>query len=317
MIRVSVVVPTFNRAARLPGLVAALEAQTLPLEEFEVIVSDDGSGDETPAVLEDLRSRSRLDLRVVRMPANGGAGAARNLGWRAARGPVVAFTDDDCLPSRGWLEAGLAGLAGNSVGIVQGRTLPDPSADSQYGRTLKIEGFTQRYETCNIFYRTGVLRTVDGFDEGSVFRRRTPPFGEDTDVGWRARAQGVATEYVPDALVYHAVTQPTIPFKWRYALQCGNWATLVRRHPEMRKEMLSYRLFVTRAHLGFIAAVVGAAVAPFWLPALALAVPYVVHRRPRSLSREALTGPFWDTLFDAMNLTGLILGSVRERTLVL
>src|SRR2546425_11756015 len=62
--RVSVVIPTFERAARLPGLVAALEAQTLPRDSFDVIVADDASRDETAEVLEELRSRATIDLRV-------------------------------------------------------------------------------------------------------------------------------------------------------------------------------------------------------------------------------------------------------------
>lgn len=311
MIRVSVVVPTYQRPARLPGLVAALEAQTLPVGEFEVIVADDGSGDETSAVLEDLRSSSRIDLQVLTAARNAGPGAARNRGWRAARGPIVAFTDDDCMPSPGWLEAGLARMEGSSVDIVQGRTIPDPTVDSLNGRSQRLETFTQRYETCNIFYRTDVLRAAGGFDETIYF------FGEDTDLGLRARAQGASMDFIAEALVYHEVTYPTVGTKWRYAVQHGNWALLVRRHPELRKEMLTYRLFTKRVHAGFISAVIGAAVAPFWLPALALAIPYVVHRRPRALSREALTRPLWDTFFDAMNVSGLVLGSLRERTLVL
>ena len=126
--RVSVVIPTYERAARLPGLVAALEAQSLPLRDFDVIVSDDGSRDDTQAVLADLAARTRLALHVVNNPTNRGPGRARNLAWRSSEAPIIAFTDDDCLPDPGWLEAGLARLENTSVGIVQGRTLPDPSA---------------------------------------------------------------------------------------------------------------------------------------------------------------------------------------------
>ncbi|MGH2727639.1 MAG: glycosyltransferase family 2 protein [Actinomycetota bacterium] len=309
--RVSVVVATYQRAGRLPGLVAALEAQTLPRGEFEVVISDDGSADETPAVLAGLVARSGLDLRVVRMPRNGGAGAARNLGWRAARAPVVAFTDDDCLPAPGWLEAGLARLDSSGAGIVQGRTLPDPAAtlDPEYARSQSLETFTKRYETCNIFYRTDVLRATSGFDESIYF------FGEDTDLGWRAKDRGVTTDFAPEALVHHEVTRKTVRYLWRFSMQHRNWATLVRRHPEMRKEILIYRVFIKRVHVGFLAAVAGAIVAPFWLPGLALAVPYVWHRRPRAL--KEIAAPFWNTLFDGLVLGALVVGSVRERTLVL
>lgn len=313
MIRVSVVVPTFERAARLPRLVTALEAQTLPRDQFEVILSDDGSTDETPDVAAELAARSALDLHFMKAPRNRGAGAARNAGWRAARARVIAFTDDDCLPSPSWLEAGLAALEASGAGIVQGRTLPDPSAtlDASINRTARIEEFTKRYETCNIFYRTDVLRAMNGFDESIYF------FGEDMDLGWRAKESGVATAFGPEALVYHDVTQMTVRWKLRFSMLHANWATLARRHPDIRKEIFAYRVFAKRIHVGFIAALAGAAIAPFWLPGLVLAVPYVWHRRPRALTKSGLTGPLWDTLFDGVVLGALIVGSVRERTLVL
>jgi len=313
VIRVSVVVPTFERAARLPALVAALEAQTLPRDEFEVIISDDGSADDTPAVAAHLAAASPLDVRFVSAPKNRGAGAARNRGWRTARGPVIAFTDDDCLPAPGWLQAGLAALRATDAGIVQGRTLPDPSTslDTSYSRTARIEEFSKRYETCNIFYRTDVLRALNGFDESIYF------FGEDMDLGWRARAEGVTSAFGSEALVYHDVTPMTVRWKLRFSMLHANWATLARRHPDIRKEVFAYRVFAQRIHVGFLAALAGVAIAPFWLPGLALAVPYVWHRRPRALTKSGLTGPLWDTLFDGVVVGALVVGSVRERTLVL
>lgn len=294
-------------------MVAALEAQTLPRDQFEVIISDDGSRDDTPAVLADLSDRSGLDLRVIRAPRNRGPGPARNAGWRAARAPVVAFTDDDCMPSPGWLEAGLAALESTRAGIIQGRTIPDPASplDIRISRSQRIEEFSNRYETCNIFYRTDILRAMNGFDESIYF------FGEDTDLGWRAAAEGTRSSYAADAFVYHEVIPHTVRWRWKYSLQHGNWALLIRRYPQMRKEMLIYRFFTNRVHVGFLAALTGAVVAPFWLPGLALAIPYVWHRRPRGLHRAALVGPLLDTLYDAMMVFGLVVGSVRQRTLVL
>src|SRR5438270_6893074 len=108
--RISVVVTTYERAASLARLVGGLESQTLGTDQFEVIVADDGSTDDTPHVLGRLRESTPLDLRVVRNDRNRGPAAGRNLGWRVARAPVVAFTDDDCWPQPTWLEAGLAAM---------------------------------------------------------------------------------------------------------------------------------------------------------------------------------------------------------------
>ena len=91
---VSVVVATHNRAARLAALLESLQQQTL--EDFEVVVCDDASSDDTQDV---LARPWQLDLRHVRRDVAGGPAKARNAGWRAARGRLIAFTDDDCVAS--------------------------------------------------------------------------------------------------------------------------------------------------------------------------------------------------------------------------
>jgi glycosyltransferase involved in cell wall biosynthesis len=311
MKRVSVVIPTFERAARLPGLIAALEAQTLPREDFDVIIADDASSDDTPRVLEELKARTGIDLRIVRNPTNRGPGAARNLAWRQSDAPVIAFTDDDCLPAPGWLAAGLAWLDG-TPDVVQGRTVPDPSTPiGRWAVTQTIEAFTDRYETCNIFYRTEVLKRLGGFDEDMPF------FGEDTVLGWSALRLGVVADFAPDALVHHAVIHPGVAYHWRWAQQHGNWATLIRRFPERRREVLWGGLFTKRRHAALVGAVTGLAAGAVWRPALALTIPYLWYRRPRSLHRYEIIDHLWGTAFDAAVVTGLLRGSIRERTLVL
>src|SRR5688572_297385 len=99
---VSVVIPTHNRAGRLAAQLESLRAQTT--RDFEVIVVDDGSRDGTPEVLAAQIARGGFDLRAIRHDAPQGPATARNAGWQAARAPLVAFTDDDCISHPGWLE---------------------------------------------------------------------------------------------------------------------------------------------------------------------------------------------------------------------
>src|SRR4051812_244886 len=90
----SVVVATRNRAALLPRLVAALEAQA-GAPAFEVVLVDDASHDHTPTTLEQLTESASVPVRHLRLDENRGPATARNAGWRAARGELIAFTDDD------------------------------------------------------------------------------------------------------------------------------------------------------------------------------------------------------------------------------
>ncbi len=98
--RVSVILPTFNRAAILPEAVASVQAQTFP--DFELLIVDDGSTDDTSAVVTG-RFGSDPRVRLLRT-ANAGPAAARNRGLQEARGDLIAFQDSDDL----WLPEKLA-----------------------------------------------------------------------------------------------------------------------------------------------------------------------------------------------------------------
>lgn len=97
----SVVVPTYNRLARLQHVIAAFERQAYPTDAYEVIVVSDGSTDGTEAYLE--AHRSTIQLRWLTQ-ANQGPAAARNAGVRAAVGEFILFVDDDVVPEPQLLE---------------------------------------------------------------------------------------------------------------------------------------------------------------------------------------------------------------------
>ena len=98
---ISVVVCSFNGADTLATCLSALFAQTAR-DQMQVIVVDDGSLDATAEVAR------RFDLELIVFERNQGISKARNAGIAAARAPIVAFTDDDCVPSPEWCERLLA-----------------------------------------------------------------------------------------------------------------------------------------------------------------------------------------------------------------
>jgi glycosyltransferase involved in cell wall biosynthesis len=124
-------------------LLAALRDQTIGAGAFEVIVVDDGSAaSATQHVVAEESNRGELRLRALRNDRALGQARARNQGWRQAAAPAVAFTDDDCVPDPGWLEALLAVSADAPDAIVQGRTEPDPLSAGRAGafsRTVTVE----------------------------------------------------------------------------------------------------------------------------------------------------------------------------------
>lgn len=227
---VSVVVATHDRSASLARLLDALALQVGTDPPFEVVIVDDWSSDSTPEVLARRPPEDTFSIRVLRLNANRGPAVARNVGWRAASAPLVCFTDDDCQPDPEWLGAMCRRLADDPV--VQGRTVPDPAQVHRWGpwshtvEVLEEGGF---YETCNMGYRREVLERLGGFDE--AFRR---PYGEDADLGWRARDAGFATCFADEAVVYHDVSSSS----WKaYVRDLARREALVRvaaSHPGVR-----------------------------------------------------------------------------------
>ena len=160
----SVIVPARDAAPTLARTLACLKAQALE-ERFEVIVVDDGSRDGTAAI---ARAAAPL-VQVISLTDSHGPGAARNHGVRAARAPVLAFTDADCFPTAGWLAAGLRALAG--ADLVQGRVDPDPSVRrTPFDRTLAVAGDGGFYQTANLFVRREIFEAVGGFRDWALER---------------------------------------------------------------------------------------------------------------------------------------------------
>lgn len=318
---VSVVCSSYQRAHKLRSLFAGLETQTLPRDRFEVIVVNNGSTDDTAEVLESIVATSPLSVRVVTLDRNAGAGGGRNAGWRAANAPVVAFTDDDCVPEPTWLEAGLEAMAGPDASIVVGRTEPNPEqlhntgAFSRTQRVTEASG-TRYFNTCNIFYRRADLEACGGFDPR--FRHKG---GEDTDLGWRVLDSGAAAVFAPDAVVLHDVSVGS----FRAALrEAGTWLDIplvTRRHPVRARPLLIHRLFWKKTHELVIIAVGGVALAAVLrnpLPLVA-AIPWVRFRLrswPIDKDRPVAYLPH-AFLIDVVEVSAMVRGSIRNRALVL
>lgn len=311
---VSVVVSTCNRPARLQRLLASLRAQSLSPDAFEVVVVDDGSGPETRTAIENETNAPGMTVRTVRHELPLGPGAGRNSGWRAARAPLVAFTDDDCVADAGWLSAALAVCSEAPEAIVQGRTQPDPSEinlDGVLSRTIRVERLGPQYETCNILYPRAVLESLGGFDE----RFGLSPGGEDTDLAWRAIEAGWRTAFAPAAVVFHAVQPLGVRGMLRVA---ARWSAVVRifaEHPQLRTT-LERGMFWNVWHYLLWRSLL-ALLAPGWLRRLVL-TKHLLELRQRA--REAGAGS-WAVPFllvhDVVECWAVARGAVRYRTLVL
>ena len=319
------VVPSHDRPVRLRWLLNALEEQTLARDRFEVIVGHDSAGPETDALLTSHPLARDGTLRAVRLePGTAPPGRNRNAAWRAARAPLIAFTDDDCRPPKEWLEQLLTAVRANPGAIVQGRTDPDPEdlitlehAPAHTTHTQRIRPPTPWAECCNIAYPREVLESLSGFDEVVLT-------GEDTDLAWRARERGVEVVAAPDALTWHAVVETSL-LRRAKGIRRWHWLPLtVRRHPELRRHY-TWRIFWRSSHVCIPFAALGLlALRRRPLLGLLLIAPWLIEqtwdeqylKSPRGTIRFATELP-GRAVVDATEFATLAYGSARHRALLI
>lgn len=239
----SVVVPTCARPALLERCLRALLRQSLPARAYEIIVVDDRSDPATRLLIESLRARRHgsgaasaesVPVRIRYLPNHGrhGPAAARNLGWRAARAAIVAFTDDDTVPAPDWLEQGLAAFT-DDVDALCGRIhMPLPAAPTDYERNAKCLEESE-FVTANCFCRKRVLADLDGFDE-----RFTLAWREDSDLHFRLLRSGARVAHAPAALVVHPVRPAPWGVSLRQAPKIAFDALLYKKHPQLYREKI-------------------------------------------------------------------------------
>jgi hypothetical protein len=211
MPRASVVIPTWNGAALLRPALASLRAQSW--SDFETIVVDNGSSDDTVAML----ARDYPEVRLVRFDENRGFAAAVNAGIRASSGELVVLMNNDVEADPEWLAALIRALDDRpEIGACASKMLfhADPSRVDSAGDSLglfahsighgQLDGpaFAEPRHVLSACagaaaYRRTVLDSIGLFDE------RFFAYLEDVDVGVRMQLAGRLCLYVPDAVVYH------------------------------------------------------------------------------------------------------------------
>lgn len=249
--------PTFQRQHLLEAALDALLSQELR-EPFELVVVDDEASDVTRALVESRAATTVVPLRYVATSGRRGPAHARNLGWRAGTGEIVAFIDDDCLARPGWL-AGLVEAAADAD-LVQGRIRPHPEQTDRgapFTRSLD-QGASPFFETANIAYRRSLLEELGGFDETFPL-----PAGEDTDLGHRALEKGARRAYAAGAEVWHEVHPMSFGGALRNAARCDQLIRVVRMYPELEQYFRTPLLLLPHhvATSGAVAGGVGALVA--------------------------------------------------------
>jgi glycosyltransferase involved in cell wall biosynthesis len=224
----SIIIPTFNGASRIGNCLDSLVKQTTG-RDVEILVVDDGSTDNTAKVV-----RGYSSVRLIAQ-ANAGPASARNRGALEAKGKILLFTDDDCVPLPDWLEAMLEPFKDSEVVGAKGAYRTHQKSPA--ARFVQIE-YEDKYrlmaglpsidfiDTYSAGFRRDRFLEMTGYDTSFPVA-----CAEDVELSYRMSARGWKMKFVPAAIVYH--THPDtfsryLKKKYKFAF----WRVLaVRKNP--------------------------------------------------------------------------------------
>lgn len=239
-IKVSIVIPTFNRKELLKENLKSLFNQTYPKDKYEIIVCDDGSTDGTEEVVKELIKKSPGVLRYYKQK-NKGPASVRNLGIYNAKGEIIGFIDDDCIASPTWIEQAIHYFENQKIGGIQGCVAAQAYKENKSEKIFKIAYAvthtedTGLYVVGNMFYRKKVIVEAGCFDPEVVW-------GEDTDLAYRVKRWEYEILFCENVIVYHAVKYIGYFEFFKRLKNYEFFALQLKRNPEIRKTL----------YLGFI-----------------------------------------------------------------
>lgn len=230
MIQYSIIIPAFNAANTVADCVAAcVQQEGMARSSYEIIVVNDGSGDETAVIAKNAGAD-----KTISHAQSQGAGAARNSGLAVAQGEIILFTDADCIPHPNWLatmtapftDADLAGCKG--IYISHQRQLVarfvQIEYEDKYDR-LRPQPTIDFIDTYSAAYRRDVLEASVGFDT-RIF------YVEDQELSFRLAANGSKLTFQPNAIVAHLHSDSVRAYA-RKKFYIGYWkAQIMRLHPD-------------------------------------------------------------------------------------
>jgi glycosyltransferase involved in cell wall biosynthesis len=229
--RISVILCTRNRAALLRKALESLASQDMPRDAFEIILVDNASSDATREVAHAYEGGARL--RYV-LEERIGLCIARNTGWRAARGEIVAYFDDDAIAAPGWVRAvdrAFSRPDARRIGVVGGPAepiwevprpdwLPDEVAGSltivDWGPAEKVIPDLDRewLVGANMAMPRAALEAIGGFHPGLDRVGSNLLSSGDIHVQKRLVAQGLLCLYAPDMLIRHLAAESRLKRGW-------------------------------------------------------------------------------------------------------
>ena len=221
IVKISAIVCTYSNASLLRRTLDSLIKQTLPPQDYEIIVVDNNSTDNTSEVVRDFQERCSHRIHYV-LETTQGLSAARNTGIQQSSGPIISFIDDDAEADPDWLAAVVEafrrnpdawGVGGNTFAIWDAKRPAWLTDDFLGNLSIQDRGSTERKLTVhehilgtNCSFRREVFAEIGYFptDLGRVGKSLLA--GEEAELCRRIHLQGKSMYHIPSVIVYHHVT---------------------------------------------------------------------------------------------------------------
>jgi GT2 family glycosyltransferase len=235
MVKASIIVATYNRKEPLARLLATLANQTVPRDDYEVVVVDDGSREDVTSTVDAF---SALQVVLVRQ-ANSGVAVARERGVERARGRIMIFLDDDMIAREDFVEQHLAAHDGHDDRVVMGELLPDaklaemPLFERYHAHQLAKAA--ERYAAAGTFAGHDVYTGNLSLPRALFFRAGgfDPAFHiEDVELGVRLQKVGAKFVFSRAVATVHASDHTSLKSWLARSVRDGrDWVRLLRKHP--------------------------------------------------------------------------------------
>lgn len=208
--KLSVVVPAFNGAQTISHQLDALQRQQTKFMDWEVIVADNGSTDDTALIVKKYAISYPVPLKVVDASHRQGASHARNVGAIAAQGEVLAFCDCDDYVAHTWVQAAWDGIqSGADIlgGEIRSTFIKDKNPEDFSWEPTDFGGvrsttFGFGVTSGNLVFRKEAYLKIGGFNES------LPPYGgEDSEISFRASRNGLRAQTQPELILYFSPTR--------------------------------------------------------------------------------------------------------------
>jgi glycosyltransferase involved in cell wall biosynthesis len=232
-IQLSVVIPTYRRPELLLRCLRALMTQRFNRNAYEVIVITDGPDAITEKALNTFNKGRVNKVRYGATIVKKGPAAARNYGWLAAKGELIVFTDDDCIPDKNWLDAYYREYLRHTNSAFTGKTIvPIPEDPTDY--ELNTAGLqTADFITANCACPKKLLLTIGGFDEQFTIAWR-----EDSDLEFKLINAGIPITKVNDAIVTHPVRHADWGISLKEQRKTMYNALLYKKYPSLYRQKI-------------------------------------------------------------------------------